>query len=235
MNRSIGCIVLVVVGIVLVVFLGSFVSSRNKMVDLDQAVQAQWGQVQNDYQRRADLIPNLVQTVQGYAKYEQATLTAVVQARAAATQVVSPGAAPGAQSNIPNDPAAFQKFEAAQSQLSGAIGRLLVVVEKYPDLKANQGFLQLQSQLEGTENRISVERRRYNETAQAYNAFILKFPANLVANFSGFKPKAYFTATTPGAETAPSVKFDFGNATSTSVPVAPPAIPAPNVPATATR
>ena len=198
--------------LVLLIFGGWFVGVRNHLVELDQQVQAQWAQVENDYQRRFDLIPNLVRTVQGVANFEKSTLEAVVNARSRVGQMQMPaGGAPGAQSDIPNNPQALAQFEQAQAGLSSALSRLLVVVERYPDLKSNQNFLQLQSQLEGTENRIAVERRRYNEVAQQYNASVLKFPANLVANFSGFKPKAYFKGV-EGSNQAPEVNFSpFGN------------------------
>src|ERR1700737_1244538 len=197
----IGCIGLLI--LVLLVFGGWFIGVRNHLVELDQQVQAQWAQVENDYQRRYDLIPNLVRTVQGAANFEKSTLEAVVNARARVGQVQLPGGgAPGTQSNTPNDPQAMAQFEAAQNNLSNALSRLLVVVERYPELKSNQNFLELQSQLEGTENRIPVDRRRYNEVAQQFNTSVLKFPANLVANFSGFKPKAYFRGVT-GSPKAP--------------------------------
>ena len=193
--------------LVLLIFGGWFVGVRNHLVELDQQVQAQWAQVENDYQRRFDLIPNLVRTVQGAANFEKSTLEAVVNARSRVGQMQMPaGGPPGAQSDIPNNPQALAQFEQAQAGLSSALSRLLVVVERYPDLKSNQSFLQLQSQLEGTENRIAVERRRYNEVAQQYNASVLKFPANLVANFSGFKPKAYFKGV-EGSNQAPAVNF----------------------------
>ena len=194
----------------LIIFGGYYVSVRNHLVELDQQVQSQWAQVENDYQRRFDLIPNLVRTVQGAANFEKSTLEAVVNARARVGQVQAPAGAPGTQSTTPNDPQAMANFEAAQAGLSNALSRLLVVVERYPDLKSNQSFLELQSQLEGTENRIAVERRRYNEVAQQFNAAVLKFPANLVANMSGFKPKAYFRGA-PGSSQAPEVNFNFGN------------------------
>jgi len=179
-------------------------------VELDQQVQAQWAQVENDYQRRFDLIPNLVRTVQGAANFEKSTLEAVVNARSRVGQVQAPaGGPPGTQSNLPNDPNAMAQFAGAQDNLSSALSRLLVVVERYPDLKSNQNFLELQSQLEGTENRIAVERRRYNEVAQTFNASVLKFPANIVANMSGFKPKAYFKGAA-GSQNAPEVNFNFG-------------------------
>jgi LemA protein len=206
-----GCLGILLLAIIVIVGWG--VGVRNNLVGLDQAVQAQWAQVENQYQRRYDLIPNLVKTVQGAANFEKSTLEAVVNARARVGQVQAPaGGPPGAQSNLPNDPNAMAQFEAAQANLSGALSRLLVVVERYPDLKSNQNFLELQSQLEGTENRIGVERMRYNEQAQAFNTAVLRFPANLVANFSGFKPKAYFRGTA-GSSTPPEVNFQpFGQA-----------------------
>ena len=201
----IGCLgalvlVLIIVGI-------WFIGVRNHLVTLDQAVQAQWAQVENDYQRRYDLIPNLVRTVQGAANFEKSTLEAVVNARSRVGQVQAPApGAPGSQSNLPNNPQAMAQFEAAQTGLSNALSRLLVVVERYPELKSNQNFLELQSQLEGTENRIAVERRRYNEVAQQFNSSVLKFPANIVANMFGFKPKAYFRGVA-GSNQAPEVNF----------------------------
>ncbi len=190
------------------------VGVRNNLVTLDQGVQSQWAQVENDYQRRYDLIPNLVRTVQGAANFEKSTLEAVVNARSRVGQVQMPaGGPPGTQSDIPNNPQALAQFEAAQGALSNALSRLLVVVERYPDLKSNQNFLELQSQLEGTENRIAVERRRYNEVAQQFNAAVLKFPANLVASMFGFKPKAYFHGVA-GSATPPEVTFQpFGQPT----------------------
>jgi LemA protein len=198
--------------LVLILLIGGgwYVGVRNHMVELDQQVQAQWAQVENDYQRRFDLIPNLVRTVQGAANFEKSTLEAVINARSRVGQVQAPaGGPPGTQSNLPNDPNAMAQFAGAQENLSGALSRLLVVVERYPDLKSNQNFLELQSQLEGTENRIAVERRRYNEVAQTFNSSVLKFPANLVANMSGFKPKAYFQGV-KGSQNAPEVNFNFG-------------------------
>jgi len=200
--------------LILVLLIGGiwFISVRNHMVALDQAVQAQWAQVENDYQRRYDLIPNLVRTVQGAANFEKSTLEAVVNARSRVGQVQLAGRGPpGTQSNIPNNPQAMAQFEQAQGALSSALSRLLVVVERYPELKANQNFLELQSQLEGTENRIAVERRRYNEVAQQFNYAVLKFPANIVANMMGFRPKAYFKGAA-GSNVAPEVTFQpFGN------------------------
>src|SRR5213592_2079328 len=185
-----GCVGALIVA--LLIFGGWYVGVRNHLVELDQQVQSQWAQVENDYQRRYDLIPNLVRTVQGAANFEKSTLEAVVNARARVSQVAAPAGAPGAGSNLPNDTNAMEQFAAAQQGLSNALSRLLVVVERYPELKSNQNFLELQSQLEGTENRIAVERRRYNEVAQQFNYAVLKFPANIVANMTGFKPKAYF-------------------------------------------
>lgn len=170
----------------------------NSMVSKDEAVSSQWANVETAYQRRADLIPNLVNTVKGYANFEQETLTQVVEARAKATSMHVDA------SKL--DEASIQQFQANQQQLSGALSRLLVVVEKYPDLKANQNFLELQSQLEGTENRISVERRRFNEMVQDYNSYIRKFPNNLIASMFNFEKKGYFQAEA-GAEIAPKVEF----------------------------
>ena len=214
----IGCVGALI--LVVVIIGGWYVSVRNNLVGLDQQVQAQWAQVENDYQRRFDLIPNLVKTVAGAANFEKSTLQAVVEARARVGQVSMPsGGPPGAAaaSSVPNNPQAFQQFEQAQAGLSSALSRLLVVVEKYPDLKSNQNFLDLQSQLEGTENRIAVERRRYNEVAQVFNTAVLRFPANLVAG-SKFPPKAYFKSTA-GAEKPPDVSFDFSNTAPAAAPV----------------
>ena len=170
----------------------------NQMVNLDERVGSAWSQVQNQYQRRADLIPNLVNTVKGAANFEKETLTAVIEARAKATSMqISPD-------NL--TPENIAKFQAAQSQLTGALSRLLVTVEQYPELKANQNFLELQSQLEGTENRISVERRNFNETVQQYNSYVRSFPRNLYAGFFGFEKKGYFEAEA-GAQKAPTVQF----------------------------
>lgn len=170
----------------------------NTMVEKQEAVTAQWAQVENVYQRRADLIPNLVATVKGYADFEQETLTAVIEARAKATGItVDP-------TNL--DASSIQKFQAAQEGLSSALSRLMVVVERYPDLKANQNFLELQAQLEGTENRISVERKKFNDTARDYNTYIRKFPNNMIAGMFDFEKKEYFEADA-GAEKAPKVEF----------------------------
>ena len=170
----------------------------NSMVQLDEQVTSQWGQVQNVYQRRADLIPNLVASVKGAANFEQETLTQVIEARAKATSVqVDP-------TNL--TPEAIQKFQASQGQLSAALGRLMVVSERYPELKANQNFLELQSQLEGSENRITVERMRFNQVTQQYNTKIRTFPNNLTAGMFGFKNKGYFQAEA-GESKAPTVEF----------------------------
>lgn len=170
----------------------------NTMVALDENVKGKWAQVENAYQRRADLIPNLVNTVKGAADFEQETLTQVIEARAKATSVtVDP-------ENL--TPEALQQFQQTQDGLSQSLGRLLVSVERYPELKANQNFLELQAQLEGTENRISTERRAFNEATQQYNTAVRKFPNNIMAGIFGFKQKGHFTAT-EGAETAPEVQF----------------------------
>lgn len=191
-------IVLAVIVVLLVLAYSSIKGSYNSMVSMDEGVKAQWSQVENVYQRRSDLIPNLVSTVKGYADFEKETLTQVIEARAKATQVTVDPNKLDAQS--------IQNFQNAQSGLSSALGRLMVVVEKYPELKANQGFLDLQAQLEGTENRITVERQKFNQTAQAYNTFIRSFPKNIFAGMFGFEKKAYFEAE-KGAEKAPQVKF----------------------------
>lgn len=192
--------------VALVVLLGAWTaSSYNHLVALGQAVNAQWGQVENVYQRRADLVPNLVATVKGAAAFEKDTYVAVAEARARVGQVASASAGTGA---VPQDPAAFQKFQQAQDGLSSALSRLLVVAERYPDLKATAAFRDLQAQLEGTENRIAVERMRFNEAAQAFNTRRQSFPTVLVAGFFGdrFKEKAFFAARA-GADVAPQVKF----------------------------
>ncbi|MGZ5247566.1 MAG: LemA family protein, partial [Flavitalea sp.] len=173
-------------------------SSYNTLVGKDENVKAKWSAVQSDYQRRADLIPNLVNTVKGAANFEQETLTRVIEARAKATQVtINPGDL---------TPENIQKFQAAQGELSGALGRLLVSVERYPELKANQNFLDLQKQLEGTENRINVSRKDFNTSVQDYNSSVRKFPANIFAGMFGFGVKQGFTAEA-GSERAPQVQF----------------------------
>lgn len=190
-------ILVVVIGIILIIVLW-FTSAYNGLVGSEESVTSQWANVENVYQRRADLIPNLVNTVKGYADHEQSTLTAVVDARAKATSV-NINANDLTEDNI----AAFQQ---AQDAFSGAISRLLVSVERYPDLKANQNFMDLQAQLEGTENRIAVERRKYNEEAQTFNRKVRSFPTNIVAGMFGFEKKGYFKAA-EGAEKAPEVQF----------------------------
>jgi LemA protein len=192
-----------VIVLLVIVFGTAIAGTYNSLVQLDQATQAQWGQVQNVYQRRADLVPNLVNTVKGAANFEQQTLTAVTEARSKVGQVTQ-----GAMQNIINDPQAFQRFEQAQAGLSSALSRLMVVAERYPELKATQGFRDLQVQLEGTENRITVERQRFNEAARDFNTKRESFPTVLIAGFFGnrFAPKPYFSAQT-GAEKAPEVKF----------------------------
>lgn len=208
-----GCLVLVV--LVLVIG-GWWVGARNNFVRLDEGVNSQWAQVESQYQRRFDLIPNLVRTVEGAANFEKSTLIEVVNARSRVGQVQG-GATngPPTASGLPDNPQGMQQFAAAQEGLTSALSRLLVVVERYPELKSNQNFLELQSQLEGTENRISVERQRYNTTVQAYNSAIKQFPGSLVAG-SKFREKAYFRGT-EGSAQAPSVNFpSFGGSTGTT-------------------
>ena len=187
-----------IVAVVLIGLYAFFAGTYNRMVQLDENVQGAWGQVENQYQRRADLIPNLVNTVKGYAAHEQATLTAVIEARAKATQITVD----------PNhlDEAALKRFSAAQGELSSALGRLMAVSESYPELKANENFLMLQSQLEGTENRIAVERKRFNELVNVYNGYIRHFPTNFFAQAFGFQRRAYFEADKE-SEKAPNVSF----------------------------
>ena len=187
-----------IVAVVLIGLYAFFAGTYNRMVQLDENVQGAWGQVENQYQRRADLIPNLVNTVKGYAAHEQATLTAVIEARAKATQITVD----------PNhlDEAALKRFSAAQGELSSALGRLMAVSESYPELKANENFLMLQSQLEGTENRIAVERKRFNELVNVYNGYIRHFPNNFFAQDFGFQRRAYFEADKE-SEKAPNVSF----------------------------
>jgi len=201
----VGCLIGLV--IVLLIFGGWYIGTRNHLVSLDEAVNAQWGQVQNDYQRRYDLIPNLVNTVKGYAAHERETFEAVTQARARVGQVAVQPGPPGSATDITSNPQAMAQYDQAQAGLSNALSRLLVVVERYPELKANQNFLELQSQLEGTENRIAVERKRYNDVARDYNTAIRQFPGSLAASMGGFKPKAYFQVTNPAANEAPKVDF----------------------------
>lgn len=191
----------IVIGVIVILALivyGSVKNSYNKMVQMEQNVESQWSNVENVYQRRADLIPNLVNTVKGYADFEQETLQRVIEARSKATSTTI---------NADNlSPEKLQQFQQNQSALSSALSRLMVVVERYPNLKANENFKQLQAQLEGTENRISVERRRFNEAARSYNTYINQFPQKLYANLFDFEEKAYFEAD-KGAEEAPTVEF----------------------------
>jgi LemA protein len=193
--------IIVIAVVVLALILG--ISTYNRLVGLSQAVASQWSQVENVYQRRADLVPNLVATVQGAASFEKSTLEAVTNARASVGKLQGPGA------DVLNDPEAFARWQQAQSALSGALSRLLAVAEAYPDLKASAAFRDLQTQLEGTENRITVERRRFNEVAQDYNTARQRFPAVLLAGVLGFRERPYFKAEA-GAEKPPQVKFDFG-------------------------
>ncbi len=194
-----GKISLLIVGVIIAAIVMWGISGYNKLVGLDESVNQAWSQVENQYQRRADLIPNLVNTVKGVAKFEKETYTAVTEARSKVNQIHM-------TADMLNDPQALQKFQAAQDGLSSALSRLLVTVERYPELKANENFLQLQAQLEGTENRISVERKKFNEVVQTYNTTIKRFPMNIIANFTGFLQKQYFKSVA-GSEKAPKVEF----------------------------
>ena len=197
MSRAL--IVVIVVLVVLGGLIAWAVGVNNQLVVREQAVNGSWAQVQNQYQRRADLIPNLVETVKGFAAQERGVLESVTQARARASGIqLTPEAL--------NDPKAMERFQQAQQQLSGALSRLLVTVERYPELRSNQNFLALQSQLEGTENRIAVERKRFNDTVQDYNTRLRLFPGSLVARLAGYAPKSFFEAV-PDAATPPRVKF----------------------------
>ena len=191
---SIPVIIIAVVAVIAIMC----VSAYNSLVSSEESVDTAWSQVENVYQRRADLIPNLVNTVKGYAAHEKETLEGVVSARAKATQMtIDP-------TNL--TPEAIEKFQAAQGEFGSALGKLLAITENYPDLKANENFKELQAQLEGTENRIAVERKKFNETAQVYNTSIRKFPRSIVASMFGFERKPYFKAQ-EGAEQAPTVQF----------------------------
>ncbi|HVR44825.1 MAG TPA: LemA family protein [Thermoanaerobaculia bacterium] len=194
-----GCLGVILVAVV--VFILFAVGVYNRLVTLEETVTQQWAQVENVYQRRADLIPNLVRTVQGAADFERTTLQNVIEARARVGQMQI-------GSEVTENPEAFRQFEQVQAGLTSALSRLLVVVERYPELRANQNFLELQSQLEGTENRITVERMRYNQAAQAFNTAIRRVPANLIARILGFVRKEYFQAEA-GADQPPDVGFDF--------------------------
>lgn len=193
-----GYVVLIVIVLIIVFLGGCSVSSYNKMVNKEEGVSTAWANVETQYQRRSDLIPNLVNTVKGYAQHEQETLEGVVAARSKATQVTLDSG--------DLTPEKLQQYQEAQGEVSRALGRLLAISENYPDLKANQNFQELQAQLEGTENRISVERRKFNEVSKDYNTYIRRFPNNIFAGIFGFDKKAYFEAA-EGTEKAPEVKF----------------------------
>jgi len=208
MNKfALGCVVVLVVLLFVAVFAALAISrSYNRLVNLQTDVDTKWADVQTQYQRRMDLIPNLVNTVQGAANFEKSTLVEVTNARASVGRVqvqIDPNKAP-------TDQAQIDKFQAAQGELGNALSRLLVVVERYPELKANQNFLTLQAQLEGTENRIAVARRNFNESVQTYNATVRRVPTNIVASMLGFTQRPFFTAQT-GAERPPPVQFNFGS------------------------
>ncbi|MCB0380222.1 MAG: LemA family protein [Ignavibacteriae bacterium] len=197
MSKGIG--ILIVVAVVVIGAIMWATGIYNNLVGLDENVTQSWSQVENQYQRRADLIPNLVNTVKGVANFEKETYTAVTEARAKVNQInMSP--------EMLSDPNAFQQFQSAQDGLSSALSRLLVTVENYPQLKANENFSQLQAQLEGTENRISVERKKFNEVVQNYNTTIRQFPGSIIAGFTGFQQKQYFQAAA-GSDQAPKVEF----------------------------
>lgn len=202
MSKGTKTLLTVVAGIAVLVFAGvSFYSGNyNRMVALDEAVSGQWGQVENAYQRRFDLIPNLVATVKGYAAHESGVFTAIAEARSKAGGVMN------ISDEVLQDPEAFERFQQAQGELGSALQRLLVITENYPDLKANENFLGLQNQLEGTENRIAVERKRFNDMVQQYNSFIRQFPRAIIANMAGFRVKSYFKAV-ESANQAPEVEF----------------------------
>ena len=215
MNKfAIGCGgILVILAVFAIVCALALMGSYNRLVKSQQAVDSQWAQVQNVYQRRSDLIPNLVNTVQGAANFEKSTLTEVTNARASVGRVqLDPNKAP-------TDAKQLEEFQAAQGQLSNALSRLLVVAENYPQLRATQNFQTLQAQLEGTENRIAVERNKFNEVVQSYNTQVRSFPTNFIAGMFGFAPRPYFSAQ-PGAEKAPTVNFNFGSPAPAASPAA---------------
>ena len=193
--------VLIIVAIVLLIIVGKGIGTYNNIIALEEGVKAQWAQVENTYQRRFDLIPNLVSTVQGEANFEKSTLTEVMEMRSRMGGTVK------LDESLMNDEAALKRFQEMQGSLGGALQRLMAVSENYPDLKSNKSFQELRVQLEGAENRIAVERKRYNETVQAFNTTIRQFPTNIVAGFAGASPKALFSADA-GASTAPKVQFD---------------------------
>jgi LemA protein len=211
---GIGCGVLVVLGLIVLVIVAIASGSYNRLVRLSQAANSTWAQVQNDYQRRADLVPNLVATVSGAANFEKSTLSEITEARASVGKVNIDAKA------APTDPAKLAAFEQAQGQLSSALSRLLVVVERYPDLKATANFVSLQAQLEGTENRITVSRRDFNNAVQAYDTAVKSFPAVFYAGAFGFYEKPYFAATA-GSEMPPKVQFNFDNTKPAPAPAKP--------------
>ena len=194
-------IAVIVVVVILLIIVGKGIGTYNNIIALEEGVKAQWAQVENTYQRRFDLIPNLVSTVQGEANFEKSTLTEVMDMRSRMGGTVK------LDESLMNDEAALKRFQEMQGTLGGALQRLMAVSENYPDLKSNKSFQELRVQLEGAENRIAVERKRYNETVQAYNTTIRQFPTNIVAGFAGASPKALFSADA-GASTAPKVQFD---------------------------
>lgn len=226
---AIGCGLLAAVGLLIALVLGGLmVGGYNSLVGLDQGVNQAWAQVQNVYQRRVDLIPNLVATVQGAAGFEKSTLVEITKARASVGQVqIDPNSAPV-------DPAKLRQFEQAQMSLGSALSRLLVVTERYPELRANANFRDLQAQLEGTENRITVERQKFNEAVQTYNTRVRRFPTVLYAGILGFQAKPYFSAQA-GSDVAPKVQFDFGGKAPSSGATNDPgsSAPAPTAPAPA--
>ena len=194
-------IAVIVVVVILLIIVGKGIGTYNNIIALEEGVKAQWAQVENTYQRRFDLIPNLVSTVQGEANFEKSTLTEVMDMRSRMGGTIK------LDESLMNDEAALKRFQEMQGSLSGALQRLMAVSENYPDLKSNKSFQELRVQLEGAENRIAVERKRYNETVQAYNTTIRQFPTNLIAGFAGASPKALFSADA-GASVAPKVQFD---------------------------
>ena len=194
-------IAVAVVVVILLIIVGKCIGTYNNIIALEEGVKAQWAQVENTYQRRFDLIPNLVSTVQGEANFEKSTLTEVMEMRSRMGGTIK------LDESLMNDEAALKRFQEMQGSLSGALQRLMAVSENYPDLKSNKSFQELRVQLEGAENRIAVERKRYNETVKDYNTTIRQFPTNLVAGFAGASPKALFSADA-GASTAPKVQFD---------------------------
>ena len=194
-------IAVIVVVVILLIIVGKGIGTYNNIIALEEGVKAQWAQVENTYQRRFDLIPNLVSTVQGEANFEKSTLTEVMDMRSRMGGTIK------LDESLMNDEAALKRFQEMQGSLGGALQRLMAVSENYPDLKSNKSFQELRVQLEGAENRIAVERKRYNETVQAYNTTIRQFPTNIVAGFAGASPKALFSADA-GASTTPKVQFD---------------------------